>query len=81
MHNNDSIITFSSSIILRSPAALIIEYSPETWQAPIGNKVWFFNKRMISRDGSAGFTIKISAPSASSSRASSNASLEFAGFI
>jgi hypothetical protein len=26
-----SIITFSSSIILRTPAALIIEYSPETW--------------------------------------------------
>ena len=29
-HIKDSIITLSSSIILRTPPALIIEYSPET---------------------------------------------------
>lgn len=30
-HIKDSIITLCSSIILRAPPALIIEYSPDTW--------------------------------------------------
>lgn len=38
-HISDSIITFSSSIIFRTPPALIIEYSPDTWKKIHGKEI------------------------------------------
>lgn len=47
-HISDSIITFSSSIIFRTPPALIIEYSPDTWK--IHGKEIKINKNLRDTD-------------------------------
>src|SRR6185503_2168914 len=70
-----------SSIQPRWAAALSMAYSPLTLYATRGSRVRSRTARITSRYASAGFTMRKSAPSASSSPASSTASRTFAGSI
>src|SRR6185503_2227776 len=64
-----------------SAAARTIAYSPETWYAHTGQSKRSRTARITSRYGSAGFTIRMSAPSSRSSAHSRRASRPFAGSI
>src|SRR5216684_254192 len=76
-----SIIARSSSSQPRRPAARIIAYSPETEYAASGTPNSAFAREMMSRYGSAGLTMTMSAPSSRSSAISRIASTAFAGSI
>src|SRR5438552_1052827 len=61
-------IARASSSIPRAAAALIIAYSPLTWYAASGEPNSCLARRIRSRQGSAGFTRTMSAPSSASRR-------------
>ncbi len=62
-------------------AAFSIAYSPLTWYANVGTPKRSFTRRTMSRYGSAGLTMTMSAPSSRSSAISRSASSPLAGSI
>src|SRR5206468_12934311 len=76
-----SITIRSLSIQPLAAAASIIAYSPLTLYAAIGMLISSLTARITSRYASAGFTITMSAPSATSIDTSRTASATFAGSI
>ena len=74
-----SSIARSRSIQPLAAAASTIAYSPEIWYAATGTSTAARTAETTSRYGSAGLTITMSAPSATSSATSRSASRTFGG--